>query len=110
MAFKLTKAETVTRDRLTADLRAAREHAERAIGAYNDALQSARDFVEQHATGWREQHDRRSERWQRSGAGSVADAFIGEWEGYQPDDAEAPEPNVIDEFDALPNAAGELPR
>jgi hypothetical protein len=106
MVFKLTKAETVTRDKLVADLRTAREHAERTISAYNVALQAARDFVAQHATAWRDQHDRRSQRWQRSDAGSVADAFISEWEGYQPEDAEPPEPEVIEEFDALPNSAG----
>jgi hypothetical protein len=106
MAFKLTKAETVTRERLAADLRSAREQVERIIGAYNDALQAARVFAEQRAAIWREQHDRRSERWQRSNAGSVVDAFIDEWEGYQPDDAEAPEPDAIDEFDVLPSAAG----
>jgi len=105
MAFKLTKAETVTRDSLAADLRAARELVERTIGAYNEALQAARVFAEQRAATWREQHDRRSERWQRSNAGSVVDAFIDEWEGYQPDDAEPPELDAIDQFE-LPNAAG----
>jgi hypothetical protein len=106
MAFKLTKAETVTRDNLAADLRAAREQVERTVSAYNDALQAARVFAEQRAATWREQHDGRSERWQRSNAGSVVDAFIDEWEGYQPDDAEPPELDVIDQFEALPNAAG----
>jgi hypothetical protein len=106
MAFKLTKAETVMRDRLAANLRVAREHVERTIGAYNDALQAARDFAEQRAVAWREQYDGRSERWQRTNAGSVVDAFVDEWEGYQPDDAEAPDPAAIDEFEALPNAAG----
>jgi hypothetical protein len=106
MAFKLTKTEIVTRDRLAANLRAAREQVERTIGAYNDALQAARCFAEQRAATWREHHDRRSERWQRSNAGSVVDGFIDEWEGYQPDDAEPPEPDAIDQFEALPNAAG----
>jgi hypothetical protein len=106
MVFKLTKAETVARDRLVADLRTARENAERAISTYNDALQAVRDFVEQRATAWRDQHNGRSQRWQRSDAGSVADAFISEWEGYQPEDAEPPEPEVIEEFDALPSSAG----
>lgn len=106
MAFKLTKMETAMRDRLAADLRVAHEQVERTIGAYNDALQAARDFAEQRAAAWREQHDGRSERWQRSGAGSVIDAFIDEWEGYQPDDAEPPELDAIDQFEALPNAAG----
>jgi hypothetical protein len=106
MAFKLTKAEIVTRDSLAADLRAAHEQAERTIGAYNEALQAARVFAEQRAATWREQHDRRSERWQRSNAGSVVDAFIDEWESYQPDDAEPPELDAIDQFEALPNAAG----
>ena len=106
MAFKLTKAETVTRDSLAADLRAAREQVDRTISTYNDALEAARVFAEQRAATWREQHDGRSERWRRSNAGSVVDAFIDEWEGYQPDDAEAPEPDAIDEFEALPNAVG----
>jgi hypothetical protein len=60
MVFKLTKAETVARDRLVADLRAAHEHAERTISAYNVALQAVRDFVEQRATAWRGQHDKRN--------------------------------------------------
>jgi hypothetical protein len=106
MAFKLTKAETVMRDRLAADLRLAHEQVERTIGAYNDALQATRDFAEQRAAAWRGQHDGRSERWQRSDAGSVADAFTDEWESYQPDAAEAPEPDAIDEFETLPKAAG----
>ena len=102
MAFKLTKAETVTRDSLAADLRAARVQVERTVGAYNDVLKAARVFAEQRAATWRG----RSERWQRSNAGSVVDAFIDEWESYQPDDAEAPELDAIDQFEALPNAAG----
>ena len=106
MAFKLTKAETLTRDKLAADLRLAHEQVERTIRAYNDALRAARDFAEQRAAAWREQHDGRSERWQRSNTGSVVDAFIDEWEDYQPDDAEPPEPDAIDEFEALPNARG----
>ncbi len=106
MAFKLTKAETVTRDRLAANLRAEHEQVEQTIGAYNDALQAARNFSEQRAAAWREQHDGRSERWQRSDAGSVVDAFIDEWEGYQPDDAAVPEPDAVDQFEALPNATG----
>jgi hypothetical protein len=106
MAFKLTKAETVTRDKLAADLRVAHEQVERTIRAYNDALRAARDFAEQRAAAWREQHDGRSERWQRSNTGSVVDAFIDEWEDYQPDDAEPPELDAIDEFEALPNARG----
>ena len=106
MAFKLTKAETVTRGKLAADLRVAHEQVERTIRAYNDALRAARDFAEQRAGAWREQHDGRSERWQRSSTGSVVDAFIDEWEYYQPDDAEPPEPDAIDEFEALPNAGG----
>jgi hypothetical protein len=107
MAFKLTKAETVMRDRLAADLRVAHELVERTVSAYNDALKAARDFAEQRAAAWRDQHDGRSERWQRSGLGSVVDAFIDEWEGYQPDDAEVPQPDAIDEFEVLPKAAGE---
>ena len=106
MAFKLTKAETVMRDRLAANLRVGHEQVEQTIGAYNDALQAARNFAEQRAAAWREQHGGRSDRWQRSDAGSVVDAFIDEWEGYQPDDAAVPEPDAVDEFEALPNAAG----
>jgi hypothetical protein len=41
MAFKLTKAETVTRDKLAADLRVAHEQVERTIRAYNDAASCA---------------------------------------------------------------------
>ena len=106
MAFKLTKAETAMRDRLAADLRVAHEQAERTIGAYNDALQAARDFSEQRTAAWREQYDKRSERWQRTNAGSVVEAFIDEWEGYQPDDTEPPELDAMDQFEALPSAVG----
>ena|ERR1700760_3674509 len=106
MAFKLTKAEIVARNKLAADLRLAHEQVERMIRAYNDALQAARNFAEQRAASWREQYDGRSERWQRSNMGSVVDAFIDEWEGYQPDDAAAPEPDAIDEFEALPKTTG----
>jgi hypothetical protein len=103
MAFKLTKAETMARDRLASDLRVAHEQVERTVRAYNDALRAARDFAEQRAAAWRERHDGRSKRWQRSNTGSVVDAFINEWEDYQPDDAEPPEPDAIEEFEALPN-------
>src|SRR5690242_1366752 len=85
MAFKPTKAETVTRDKLAADLRVAHEQVERTIRAYNDALRAAGDFAEQRAAAWREQHDGRSERWQRSNTGSVVDAFIDDACGYVAD-------------------------
>jgi hypothetical protein len=101
-AFKLTKAELAERNRLAQAARAALDRAQVAVADYDAAVTACLQFARTIAGRWREQHDERSARWQRGRRGETVDAFIQQWEDFQPDETDQPDDSTIAEFEALP--------
>jgi hypothetical protein len=102
VAFKLTKAELDERNQLAQAARAALDRAQLAIADYDAAVTACFQFARTRAGHWREQHEERSARWQRGRRGEIADAFIQQWEDFQPDETDQPDDSTITEFEALP--------
>jgi hypothetical protein len=102
LAFKLTKAELAERNQLAQAARAALDRAQVAIADYDAAVTACFQFARTRAGHWREQHDERSARWQRGRRGEIADAFIQQWEDFQPDETDPPDDSTIVEFEELP--------
>ena len=101
----LGKAKS-TFDEVWSDVETAQE-------AYNEALASAREFVEGIASDARDTHDGKSEKWQEGEAGQRSDEWIGEWENFDADEIslDAPEfpeldASAAETLDALPEEAG----
>lgn len=117
MAFKLSKAEIASRDRLAkaveekADaLRAeidgynvavaeAWEKVADAELAYKAALGDVRSFVEKVHADRQAEYDEKSERWQEGERGEAAAAWLAEWEQPDLDDVELEEPEPVGEPD-----------
>lgn len=98
MAFKLTKEEKATRDKLVVDLhegwkeledvrreqenriQAAIEVLNAALGTYEQVAEAAEAFREEVASRLREEWEEKSEGWQQGDAGEEANSFIEQWE------------------------------
>ena len=102
LALKLTKAELAERNELAHAARTALDRAQVALTDYDAAVTACFQFARTRAGHWREQHDKRSARWQRGRRGEMADAFIQQWEDFQPDETDQPDDSTIAEFEALP--------
>lgn len=144
MPFKLTKAEVAARNGHVSALNAAHEnltgaiadyeearsaaHAayvtalsaaytdlQTAMGPFIEAIETAREFVEDHLSDWRDDYDSRTPKWQNSPAGSAARTLIHEWEEWASDHREPeillpeePEIPELEPFDLPANPADPL--
>lgn len=126
MAFKLSKAESGTKDDWAAKLRKAHqrmtEQAEtahdavsdlnEAINEYNSLLGEVEAFRDERVQVWRDEYDDKSEKWQEGEKAEAASTLMEEWEGLDLSEVEpvevpsaAPDVSHADDLDALPSEA-----
>lgn len=126
MAFKLSKAESNTKNELATNLRKAhQEMTERAqvaheavsdlndaIHYYNSVLSDVEAFRDERVQVWRDGYDDKSEKWQEGEKAEAASTLMEEWEGLDLSEVEtvevpsaAPDVSHADDLDALPSEA-----
>jgi uncharacterized protein YukE len=82
------------------------------ISAYNEALEEARDFVEEITADMTEFFDEKSDRWTEGDAGQAYSSWKDEWEGFDGDEVDAvdevevPDLGHAEELEQLPEEPG----
>jgi hypothetical protein len=102
MAFALKKSDLKRRDELAAALREKFQAVEDAVGAYNEALGEARDFVEDLASAAEDDFSSKSDKWQEGERGEAARSWIDALQEFAPEDIEAPEEEAAEALESLP--------
>ena len=106
MSFKLTSAESKTREDLTTRLTTATnnlkadsavpENLPARITEYNEVAVAVEEFRAEIADRLRSEYDDKSEKWQEGDAGQDADALICEWEEFSIDEIDEDDDLTLD--------------